>query len=577
MGADEDATAGDAGTEAASDEAAPAQGGQVRRRWYHPTRWRLSWSGLVGATVGLWAALTPSLLPRPPLFLGLIAGVGAVLGYGIGVFVAWVVRRLGATGAMPRTRRVAWWVLAVAGPVVALTGLVLAGGWQDQVRALVGEAAQPSSWIVVAVIGLLTAVVLLLVCRGIRGVTRWVGRVLGKVLPRPVAIGVAVVLVALVAYWLAVGVAGRGLITLADNVYGASNDGTDTGVQPVTSPDRSGSPESLVSWASLGRQGRTFVAGGPTVTEMSALSGKPAQESIRVYVGVESASDARSRAQLAVEELQRTHAFDRAVLVVAGATGTGWLEPQSTSSLEYLWNGDSAIVTIQYSYLPSWMSTLVDAERAADAGRELFDAVHAAWAQQPVGHRPKLISYGLSLGSFAAQSAFASPGGITDRTDGAVFVGTPSFSEPWGTITAKRDAGSPEWQPVYRDGQDVRFGASATDLDKPPGAWNTPRVVYLQHASDPVVWWSPNLILREPDWLKEPRGPDVDPAMRWWPGVTFVQVTVDQFFGVTVPNGHGHNYANSMVGAWVAATQPDGWTPSQLDTLQHLINEMPLT
>ena len=61
------------------------------------------------------------------------------------------------------------------------------------------------------------------------------------------------------------------------------------------------------------------------------------------------------------------------------------------------------------------------------------------------------------VGSFAGQSAFATAGDITARTDGAVFVGTPSFSEPWGTIEAGRDPGSPQWQPVYRGGQSVRF------------------------------------------------------------------------------------------------------------------------
>ena len=564
---------------AAADDAAGGGRESAGRagRWWHPARWSLSWSGLVGATVGLWAALSPSLLPRPPLFLGLIGGVGVAVGYGSGVCVAWLLRLLGIRRWSPPARAVAWKVLAVAGPLAALTALVLSGGWQNQVRVLVGEAPQDTSWPFVAVLAAVTAAALVLAGRGVRRATRLLGRGLGRVLPRRVAVAAAVVVVGVCGYLLAVGVAEHGLLAMADRVYGAANDTTDAGVEPVTAPERSGSPPSLVSWASLGKQGRTFVAGGPSVAEMSALSGRPAMEPIRVYVGVESAPDAAGRARLAVAELERTHAFDRAVLVVAGATGTGWLEPQSTASLEYLWNGDSAIVTIQYSYLPSWMSTLVDAQRAADAGRELFDAVHTAWEQQPVGHRPKLISYGLSLGSFAAQSAFATAADITSRTDGALFVGSPSFSQPWGDITRLRDAPSPQWQPVYRSGQSVRFAATATDLAKPGTVWSTPRVVYLQHASDPVVWWSTDLILRRPDWLDEPPGPDVEPAMRWWPGLTFVQVTVDQFFGVSVPNGHGHNYANTMVAAWVAVTQPAGWSPTQLTTLQALIDQMPLT
>ena len=80
--------------------------------------------------------------------------------------------------------------------------------------------------------------------------------------------------------------------------------------------------------------------------------------------------------------------------------------------------------------------------------------------------------------------------------------------------------------------------------------------LYMQHASDPVVWFSFDLLFNEPDWLKEAPGPDVSPAMRWYPFVTFFQVTVDQFFGVTVPNGHGHNYGNTIANAWAAVAVP---------------------
>ena len=38
-------------------------------------------------------------------------------------------------------------------------------------------------------------------------------------------------------------------------------------------------------------------------------------------------------------------------------------------------------MTMEYSYLPSWLSYLVDQDRARDAGRELFDAVYARWSE----------------------------------------------------------------------------------------------------------------------------------------------------------------------------------------------------
>ena len=128
------------------------------------------------------------------------------------------------------------------------------------------------------------------------------------------------------------------------------------------------------------------------------------------------------------------------------------------------------------------------------------------------------------------------------RTGGAVLAGTPNFTELWGTLVAGRDAGSPERLPVYDGGRTARFAAAPYDLTQPATPWDTPRMAYLQHASDPIVWWSGDLLLHQPDWLREPPGADVLPAMRWLPWVTFWQVTADMVFSTGVPEGHGHVY-----------------------------------
>lgn len=535
----------------------------------------LSWPGLAGALVGLAAAMTPSLLPRPTLYLGAIAGAGAALGYGVGVLVAWVVRRTGLPLPPARVRRVAWRALAVAGPVLAVVVIAVGSDWQDDVRALVGEPRRPSSGFLVGVIALVVGLALLGLARALRRLARAVARFLGRWIPGPAASLAGVVAVALLVYWVAAGVVFRVGVGVADRVYAGSNDGTAAGVEPPTSPLRSGSPESAVPWGTLGRYGRSFVAGGPTTEQIAAVTGREAVEPIRVYAGVESAGTARERADLVVDELERTGAFDRSVLVVAGATGTGWTEPQQMAAVEYLWDGDTAIATTQYSVLPSWLSFLVDADRATEAGRALFDAVHERWAQLPEGERPMLISYGLSLGSFAAQAPFGSQGDLTSRVDGALYVGTPNFTPLWRTVTAVRDPGSPEWPPVVEDGRVVRFGPGAGDdglEDLGDAAWDGPRVVYLQHASDPVVWWDWDLLTRQPAWLSEPRGPDVSGRVRWFPVITFLQVTVDQFFGVSVPEGHGHNYASQIVQPWADVTRPPGWTDDRLHDLQDLID-----
>jgi uncharacterized membrane protein len=464
-------------------------------------------------------------------------------------------------------------VLAWVGPVLAVVVVVVGAEWQNDVRELVGEPRRTSSWFLVGAIAFLVGLGLIAFGRALRRLSRRIARLLGRWVPAPAASLLGVVLVALLVYWLAAGVLFRVVVDVADSVYAGTNAGTDEGVEPVTSDLRSGSPASAVPWDSLGRQGRTFVAGGPTTAEIGDVTGAVAVEPIRVYAGLDSADDAAGRADLVVQELERTGAFDRSVLVVAGATGTGWTEPQQMAALEYLWGGDTAIATMQYSFLPSWISFLVDADRASEAGRVLFDAVHEAWSALPEDDRPQLVSYGLSLGSFAAQAPFGSVGDLTTRVDGALYVGTPNFTPLWRTITDDRDAGSPEWQPVVDDGETVRFASDGTDLGDLPGDWGAPRVAYLQHASDPVVWWSWDLIAQQPDWLAEPRGPDVSGRVRWFPLLTFVQVTVDQFFGVSVPDGHGHNYASQVVAAWADVTEPPSWTDADLAALQSLIDE----
>ncbi|WP_169164972.1 alpha/beta hydrolase [Cellulomonas taurus] len=536
-------------------------------------RRRLPWAGMLGALFGLAAAMTPSLLPRPTLYLGAIAGVGALIGYGWGVLIAWILRKVGVPMPPLGVRRTAWHLLCLIGPLLALVAVGVGADWQDDVRALVGEERHRSSGFLVGVIALLVFAALLTLFRALRRAARRVARLLGRWVPAPVASLAGVVVVGALVYWLAAGVLFRGVITVSDHVYAGTNAQTEAGVERPESALRSGSPESVVSWESLGRYGRSFVAGGPTVREIADVTGRDATEPIRVYAGLDSADTAAARADLVVQELERTGAFDRSVLVVAGATGTGWTEPQQLAALEYLWGGDTAVATIQYSYLPSWLSFLVDADRASEAGRELFDAVHARWAQLPEDDRPRLISYGLSLGSYAAQSAFGSVGDLTTRTDGALYVGTPNFTGLWRTIVDGRDPGSPEWQPIVDDGVTVRFAADPTDLGVPGSRWDAPRVVYLQHASDPVVWWSWDLLTRQPDWLSEPRGPDVSGRVHWFPGITFLQVTVDQFFGVSVPNGHGHNYASQIVTAWADATRVPGWSDAQLADLQDLIDQ----
>jgi uncharacterized membrane protein len=373
--------------------------------------------------------------------------------------------------------------------------------------------------------------------------------------------------------WLVVsGLLLNGLADLADRGFSVRNTATAEGVTQPTSPLRSGGPGSLVSWESLGRQGRTITGTGPTAKEITAFTGSAAKEPIRAYAGTASAADLEARAELAVADLERAGGFDRANLLVATTTGSGWLDSGATDSFEYLTGGDSAIVAMQYSYLPSWISYLVDQKKAREAGRELFDAVYDRWSKRPPPDRPRLFVFGLSLGSFGGETAFSGEYDLRNRTAGALFAGPPNFNTLYREFTDDRDPGSEEVEPVYKDGRTVRFTNDvAAEVPPTSAPWNGPRVLYLQHASDPIVWWSPRLIWDEPDWLGEPHGQDVLDAMVWIPLVTFWQVAADLPLATGVPDGHGHNYHRDFVDGWATVLHPAGWSTDKAKHLQDII------
>ncbi|MDT0407212.1 alpha/beta-hydrolase family protein, partial [Streptomyces edwardsiae] len=142
--------------------------------------------------------------------------------------------------------------------------------------------------------------------------------------------------------------------------------------------------------------------------QLSRFNGKPATESIRAYAGLHSAEGIKATAELAARELQRTGGLNRAVVAVATTTGTGWINEAEASALEYMYNGNTAIVSMQYSFLPSWLSFLVDQENARQARQALFEAVDALVRAVPEDKLPKLVGFGDSLGAIGGEAPFLS-------------------------------------------------------------------------------------------------------------------------------------------------------------------------
>jgi uncharacterized membrane protein len=553
---------GDAG---GATEAAGA--GRRRRRWF-----RYTLPGAGGAVLFTCLAFTPSLLPRGAVVQGLVCGIAAAIGYGVGVVAAWVWRAFADRDERP-ARTTAWRVFALIAVVALVTAFVLGQRWQGEIRDLMGMAGDnPAALVLVPVLAAVVFVALVALGRALRAAYRWLARLLGRWIGPRAARAVGWVTVVGVTIALVSGVLLDGLVSAADEAFSVRNGITTEGAQQPTVETRSGGPGSLVGWDSLGREGRKFTGLGPTASDISAFTGGPALAPIRAYAGLESASSTEDRANLAVADLERAGGFDRRYLVVATTTGSGWVDPAAIDTVEYMTGGDSAIVAIQYSYLPSWISYLVDQKRAREAGRALFDAVYSKWSALPQDSRPRLLVFGESLGSFGGETAFSGEQDLRNRTQGAIFAGPPNFNTLFREFSDSRDPGSHEVAPIYRDGRTVRFDDHPGPPVEPASVrWDGPRVLYLQHPSDPIVWWTPRLLLTEPDWLREPRGHDVLGSVRWIPFVTFWQVTADLPFATEVPGGHGHKYTSEYVDAWATVLQPSDWTEAKSARLREIV------
>jgi uncharacterized membrane protein len=529
-----------------------------------------------GTTVGLvfiWFSMTPSLLPRGPLFQGLVSGLAGATGYAIGVFAVWLVRFMLSRDSSPAAPRRAWLALIVVGAIGMVAMVIWFHVWQDRVRDLMG--VKHLVWLDYPLTTALSLVVLFGVVEAgqlIRRLVHFLDLRFDRFAPPRVSAVIVVLLLVALTVALLNGVVVKFAMRTMNNTFATVNNEINPETPAPRTPLRSGGPQSLVSWESLGHQGRIFVRGGPSVAQLSAFNDAAATEPIRAYAGLNSADGITAAAELAARELQRAGGLRRAVIAVGTTTGLGWINEAEADALEYMYNGNTAIVSMQYSFLPSWLSFLVDKENARHAGQALFEAVDRLVRRLPEAQRPKLVVFGESLGSFGGEAPFMSLNNVLARTDGALFSGPTFKNTIWTDLTATRDRGSPEWLPLYDHGLSVRFVARPGDLKRPESQWNPPRVVYLQHASDPIAWWDPDLLFRQPDWLREKRGYDVLPETEWIPVVTFLQVSADMAVAVDVPQGHGHVYVADVANGWAAVLQPPGWTAEKTAKLRPLLH-----
>ncbi|WP_426413995.1 alpha/beta hydrolase [Bradyrhizobium ganzhouense] len=516
------------------------------------------------------AALTPTLIPRSYLTQGALAGGCFAIGYLAGELWRRLWHYLELPEPSARARSVANALVAVGCLLVVIAALWRTTAWQNAIRSVMKmapvETAHPLK---VCAIALITFAVLLVLGRLFAFVARLLAAGTRRVIPRKVA-NVIGVLVAGLLFW---SIASNILIRTAFNALDSSFRELDVLFEPErpqpTAADKTGSAASLVKWTELGRMGRRFIASGPTAAEISAVTERPAQEPVRVYVGLAARDTAQARARLALDELKRQHGFERKILIVITPTGTGWIDPAAMDTVEYLHHGDVASVAMQYSYLNSPLSLLFQPEYGAEAARALFAEIYGYWTTLPKDKRPKLYLHGLSLGAMNSEKSAELFEMIGDPIAGALWSGPPFESRIWRSITDNRNPGSPTWLPEFRDGRFVRFMNQNGPTVPADAPWGPMRVVYLQYASDAITFFAYRDAYQAPAWMNAPRGPDVSPELRWYPIVTMLQLALDMAVATNTPMGFGHVYApEHYVDAWVAVTDVSDWSADALTRLK---------
>lgn len=510
---------------------------------------------------------TPSILPRPWYFQGVIGAVGATAGYAVGVLIGWLVALACEWGKLrvslaPRGLTALRWI---GWAYVALTGLAFplwSLRWQRATARMV-EEPPPGFFEVIGgtAVAALVIVIFGFIWRGIMRLTQWTtARLTRRINKRAAQVTAAVIVLLLCVAFIQFAIV-RGTLAAASWGSNLFDSQTPEGAIQPTSPLRSGSPDSLVTWDSLAREGKWFVSRGPNAARIEEVTGKPAKEPIRAYssLGNLSVDEVSDRV---VAELDRTHAWERKAILVNTSTGRGNVNEWSTTAFEFLMGGDCAAVATQYSSMPSAFLLFSHRVAPADASESLIGKIVDRIQALPADARPKLYLSAESLGAFGSNQAFTDATHLLDSVDGALWMGTPEFTDIRGHFTKERDAGSTAMLPVVDAGRQVRFAGTPDQIThdqfgRPLGAWKQPRILYFQHASDPVVWWEPELLWRPPEWLDGDRdGPAT--LMRWYPFTTFWQVTIDMAVSRNVPFTHGHNYhASDVVPCWTHILDAD--------------------
>ena len=532
-------------------------------------------AGILGAEVATWAAIWPSLLPRPWWVTALNVAIGQAVGHFFAASAAFGLKNiLHAAGKRPqdhltpRLKRNAHWILGTI-TIVTMAKSVRNQGIQAD---LVGKSIDrgPAQAAIGLSLGTLGYGALLLLGEGVQFTASKLSQQLGRAVPMLVAWPVTIAAFILATAALSDRVVLRRFIHSASVRAQKINRSVFPGSIMPWEPERSGSPWSYERWTAVGAHGRRFLSGGPRARDITeVMEFTRAREPIRIYAGLMSGRTVRGQVRRVLVEMERTGAFHRNTIVIQMPSGSGWVSEWMAAAPEFLTKGNCASVSLQYSILPSAFAYVVDKKAPIEAAQLLIRAVRNRLDSMPEDNRPKLYLGGESLGAYAHLDGYEDFADLLESCDGAVFTGPPSMTKLLGNL--EHDAGSLERAPVIDGGRHIRFATAAAHTRHDAFGrnyehdWQRPRVLIAQHTSDPIVWWSSKLIYRRPTWMHEPTPStlyaDTFHAMSWAPLISFWQIGLDQINSLNVPGGHGHNYHEETFWYWDSVLGSQSRTP----------------
>lgn len=509
------------------------------------------------------ASLTPSLIPRDWLVQGLLAGFVTAIGYMIGRFLltVWRAAELPEPGA--KALRMLQGVVAV--PVFTLLAYALSqdANWQNSIRTRIGmEPVVRAEIFKMAMVAIVVFAFFYFLGFVVQRLYDFLRHRLYRVVPQRTANILGLILAAFILFVITRDGVVNTTIDALDKSYAAAQLLFDSASARPNEAWKSGSDASLIDWGAMGQPGRNYVQSGPDAEAIESFTGRPAKNPLRIYVGRAQADTPEERAKTALEEMKRVGAFDRKILIVASPTGTGWMDPGGMDPVEYMHDGDVATVSVQYSYLQSPLALIFETQSGLEQATATMNTVYGYWKSLPAESRPRLYLYGISLGAWSSMYSFNIFQMVNDPIDGALWVGPPFPSELWRRAVDNRNPDSPYVLPRINSGDLIRFSSQFVHPEDLGKVWGRMRIVFLQYASDAIVFFDPLSLFRKPAWITEPPAPDVSPDLVYVPVVTQAQLLIDMALATAVPPlGFGHNYAASdYIDSWAAVTNPEGWS-----------------